>query len=203
LGAERAAAVGFGPVPLNIGAGVFDNPSTVAAGQIANIHGEQLAYIFANSYASAVPGDPMDHAFTQILPATFEAGKQYELAIGFAHAQAAPPADSVLTMSLFAYDSGDPLVEQLMAAETLTVADVNGAALTDFFTTTDVISGTAIGKQIGIRISTQTAPKSPASTGQFDFDNVRLTAIPEPVGASVVGGVAILLFGPRRRRGVD
>jgi hypothetical protein len=28
---------GFGPVPLNVGAGVFDNPSTVAAGQIANM----------------------------------------------------------------------------------------------------------------------------------------------------------------------
>jgi hypothetical protein len=188
----------FGDLPLVIGAGVFDNPS--GGGQITNPHGEQLAYIFANSYAGSLPGDPIHHAFTQILPLTYQPDNEYELAIGFAHAQAVPPADSVLTMSLFAYDAGNPSVEQLMASETLTVNDVNGATLTDFFASTNGISASAIGKQIGIRISTQTAPKTPSATGQFDFDNVRLTVIPEPASASMLVLAAAMALGARRRQ---
>ena len=189
--------IGF-PVPLIVGCGIFDNPS--GAGQITNAHQDQLAYIFANSYAGSLPGDPTDHAFTQILPLTFEAGKQYQLAIGFAYAQALPPADSVLTMSLFAYDSGNPLIEELLASETVTVAEVNGLTLTDFFAATNGISGSAIGKQIGMRISTHTAPKLPSATGQFDFDNVRLTVVPEPTSAILCAGAVLWAVGTRRRR---
>jgi hypothetical protein len=186
----------IGPVPINPGTGVFDNPSTT--GNIANAHGEQLAYIFANSYASAVPGDPSDHSFTQVLATTFEAGQAYSLTIGIASAQAAPPADSVLTMSLFAFDSSNPSNELLLASNEIDVSEINGLTLTDFTAGTAPISGAAIGKQIGIRISTHTELKLPSATGQFSFDNVRL--VPEPGSAVLLGGAAISLFGARKRR---
>jgi hypothetical protein len=187
----------IGQVPINPGCGIFDNPSS-GGGQIFNTHGDQLGYIFANSYPSAVPGDPTDHAFTQVLNTVLQAGNAYGLVIGVAHAQQAPPPDSVLTMSLFAYDSSNPSNELLLASQEIDVSEINGLNLTDFTAVTAPISGAAIGKQIGIRISTHTDLKLPSATGQFDFDNVRLY-IPEPASASILGGVAIFLFGPRRR----
>jgi hypothetical protein len=55
-------------------------------------------------------------------------------------------------------------------------------------------------KHIGIRISTQTTPKTPAATGQFDFDNVRLTVIPEPASASMLVLAGAIALGARRRQ---
>ena len=72
-------------------------------------------------------------------------------------------------------------------------------SLTDFdATTTDAISGSNIGKAIGIRISTQSIPSALPVQTSFDFDNVRVYA-PEPASISILGGVAIFFFGPRRR----
>jgi hypothetical protein len=188
----------FGQVPIIAGAGIFLNPADVASGRITNADGLQLGYLFANSMPDALTSEVMDHAFTQILPRTLAAGEQYQLTIGFAHAGQAPPPDSVLTMSLFAFDSLNPSAEQLLASKTLTVADVNGVTLTDFFATTDPITGDAVGKQIGIRISTHTDPRPASATGQFDFDNVRLTQVPEPAG--ILAAAPFVAAAAMRRR---
>ena len=187
----------FGLIPIVEGAGIFENPPTVPGGRITNADGSQLAYIFANSSADFFSGQVMDHAFTQVIDDTVQAGETYTLTIGFANAQSAPPADSVLTMSLFAFDSGDSS-EQLLASQTVTAADLNGLTLTDFSAQTVPIAGSAIGKQIGMRISTHTLEKPASATGQFDFDNVRLFVTPEPSSAAICTIAMLAMCGRRR-----
>ena len=189
---------GIGVIPINSGCGIFENPTTVPGGRITNADGSQLAYIFANSSNDVITGDPMDHAFTLVLDDTYQAGEEYTLTIGFAHALSPPPADSVLTMSLFAHDPSNPTLPQITASETLSVADVNGLTLTDFIAETEPVIGSVIGKQIGIRISTHTTPQPSSATGTFDFDNVRLTMTPEPSSAAICG-IALMAVIARRR----
>ena len=192
---------GVGTVPILAGCGIFENPAPGGPGRIEGADGTQLAYLFANSVNDVLTGQPMDHAFTQILETTFEAGKQYQLAVGIAYAQAQPPPDSVFTLSLFAHDPSNPTIELPLASQPVTnTGAINGTSLTDFFATTGEISGEAVGKQIGIRFSTHTSPQPASATGQFDFDNVRLTIVPEPASAALwaaAGFVAVL----SRRRG--
>jgi hypothetical protein len=189
----------FGVVPVTVGTGIFANPATVPAGRIGNVDGNQLGYIFATTYNDVITGQPTDHAFTQRTGITLQAGREYGLVVGFAHAQSQPSPDSVLTMSLFAYDPASPAVETLLATESLTVANVNGVSLTDFDAVTAPIGGSNVGKSIGIRIATHSNPSATPAQTSFDFDNVRVY-IPEPASASILGGVAVFVFGPRRRR---
>jgi hypothetical protein len=191
----------FGTVPIIAGCGIFENPPTVPGGRISGADGSQLAYIFANSIPDSLNGQVMDHAFTQVTSLTLQAGKQYQLTMGVANAQSAPPPDSVLTMSLFAYDAANPGVEQLIASKQITNnGDLNGLSLTDFSAPSGVIGGSTIGKQIGIRITTHTDPRPASSTGQFDFDNIRLTLIPEPGSALMLASAAFLTLRSHRRR---
>jgi hypothetical protein len=190
----------FGVVPVIAGCGIFENPA--GAGHLDGADGSQIAYIFANTINDVMTSQPVDHAFTQVLPRTLAAGEQYRLTVGVANATAAPPPNSVLTMSLFAFDSANPTVEQLLASTPVsnTNGQLNGVSLTDFSAMTPLIGGAAVGKQIGIRISTHTDPTAASAQGQFDFDNVRLTLVPEPAGAALL---AIGAFAAGRRRRVE
>src|SRR5688500_17623271 len=81
----------YGSVPITAGCGIFENPPEGDAGRVGGADGSQIAYIFGNSFTSAEPGDPtVDHAFTQHTQLSLLAGKEYELAIAFANAQAVP-----------------------------------------------------------------------------------------------------------------
>jgi hypothetical protein len=192
-------------VPITIGAGTFINPATIPAGRIGNVDGNQLGYIFSTTFNDAITGLPVDHAFTQWTSIPLEGGKKYGLHMGVAKAQAQPSPDSVFTLSMFAYDGSIPVdpmnppAETLLASRSLTVADVNGLTLTDFDATTLApVSGINIGKAIGIRISTQSNPSATPVQTSFDFDNVGVY-VPEPAGMAILGGMAILLLGSRRR----
>jgi autotransporter-associated beta strand protein len=165
----------FGSVPIIAGCGVFENPDPSDSRRIAGAEGSQLAYIFGNSFVSAEAGDPtVDHAFTQRTQLTLKAGKAYELAIGFANASSVAGPECVLTMSLFAFDPGDPLTETLLASDTITSAELNTDTLVDFTVATAQIGGDAGGKQLGIRVSTHSPVSPTPGGGQFDFDNVRV-----------------------------
>jgi hypothetical protein len=195
----------FGIVPITIGAGTFINPATIPAGRITNADGNQLGYIFSTTFNDAITGLPVDHAFTQWTSIPLEGGKKYGLHMGVAKAQASPSPDSVFTLSMFAYDGSsavdpmNPPTETLLASRSLTIADVNGLMLTDFDATTlNAIGGSNIGKAIGIRIRTQSNPSATPVQTSFDFDTVGVYA-PEPASTSILGGVAIFLFGTRRR----
>jgi hypothetical protein len=194
-----------GTFPTRAGVGVFENPATAQEGRIAGADGTQLGYIFSHTLNDFFTNQPVDHALTQVIGTTFNPGAHYQLTIGFANAQAVAGTDAVLTFSLFAYDASNPAAEQLLAFDTLTSSDLSGTTLTDFAATTPAITGDAVGKQIGIRIHTRTDPNSSSVRGQFDYDNVRLTVVPEPAGAATCvaassAGLLLRRAGRRRRR---
>src|SRR5262249_11367255 len=125
----------FGSVPILAGCGIFENPETTGGGRLDGSDGTQITYIFANSMPDAVTGQVRDHAFTQIVPVPLQAGQRYTLTMGVANAQAAPPPDSVLTMSLFAVNPGNPGVEIPLAARNISNnGETNGLTLVDFST---------------------------------------------------------------------
>ncbi len=187
-----------GTFPIMAGVGVFENPATAEGGRINGADGSQLGYIFSHTLNDFFTGQPVDHSTSQVLGLTFEAGKQYQLTIGFANAQAVAGTDSELKFALF--DASNPSVD--LAFDVLSSTDLNGTALTDFSVTTDPITGGTVGEQIGIRITTHTDISSSSARGQFDFDNVRLTVVPEPgtAGLSVLAASATLSLRARRRR---
>lgn len=191
------------PVLIVAGTGIFENPPPSDPSHLANATGSQIAYIFANSFADVPTGEVRDHAFTQVLDDTYVAGQQYRLTVDLANASVPPPSNSVLTLALFAYDSANPGVELPLASTAVTPAMLNGETLEPFTATTAAIAGGAAFKQVGVRISTHTDPTVASATGQFDFDNVRVTVVPEPVTAATAGllGTALLAGRRRRRRG--
>jgi hypothetical protein len=190
----------FGLVPVIAGTGIFENPADPDPSRLANADGSQIAYIFANSFADVITGQVKDHSFTQVLTGTtYQSGQKYELRVDVANATSVPPADSVLTLALFSHDPTNAVADQILSSIPITAAQLNGETLDPFSTTTDAIAGAAIGKEIGVRISTHTAPATPSLTGQFDFDNVRVTIVPEPTGAAALLCGGLLAAGLRRR----
>jgi hypothetical protein len=184
------------PVPLQAGCGVFENPATTAGGRIEGANGSQLAYIFSHTQADVNTNQRVDHSFTQVLPTTFVLGNQYQLQIGFANAQAVAGTDAELKFALF--DASNPSTD--LVFDTLSSADLNGTSLTDFAIVTTPVTGDAAGHQIGIRIMTHTDVGSSSAQGQFDFDNVRLTIVPEPGGVALCAVAAGLFMRRGRRR---
>jgi hypothetical protein len=186
------------------GAGIFENPPVGDPQHLNGMTGTQAAYLFANSFVSGSDptGPALDHAFTQVTQLTYTAGQQYRLSVDVANASSAPPANSTLTISLFAVDAGAPGGE-IPLASTAIVNDgstaLNGASFTPFLADTGVIGASAAGKPIGIRLMTHTPPANPSITGQFDLDNIQVSVVPEPTGLALVIGAAGLL-GARRRR---
>lgn len=203
----------FGVVPVQAGAGVFENPDPSASNHLNNMDGSQAGYLFANSSADVLPpNNVIDHSFTQVTQLTYQAGEKYLLEVGVALAGSPPPSDSLLTISLFAVDGSAPGGEILLASRLIqndgsarskndAGSGLNQAGFIDFTATTDTIAGAAIGKPIGIRLLTHTAPKAPSISGQWDLDNVRVSQVPEPVGIALLG-VAGLNLSRRRVRSV-
>jgi len=130
----------------------------------------------------------------QTLGTTFQPGTDYELRVDVASRSA--PGDSNMTMAL--YWGGDKT--QTVAFRTL---DVGEGVVADMFKTflltvsaAEVTSASAIGETIGIRFH-GTSPDEP--NNDFDLDNVRLVAVPEP-STYVLTGTMLALAGLTRRR---
>jgi hypothetical protein len=198
-------------LPELLGIGVFDNPpndpqTPGADGHLNGADGAQVAYIFSHSLPEGFPqtfsGAYKDHAVSQVTSLTYDAGKQYNLTISFANATSvASPTASVLTFSLFATTDPNATSGTIVASDTITSAELNQTDLVPFPIVTPAIAGGITGQFIGIRISTHSEPSDVLnSPGQFDFDNVQLTIVPEPASAALLVAGSMGLLATRRRQ---
>lgn len=185
------AAIGtpFG-IPWIGTAGVFLNTYTGNPNPYQNSPGNQAGYILAFPQVTLY----------QDLTATFEVGKSYDMTVGV-FGKNMPAEGAVLMLSLFYRDGSDNMVTVDSLEVTYVAANfplVSPRNLFDFSVTVPTVqSGDAwAGENIGIKLESINGPG-----GNWDIDNVRLTAVPEPssLGLMVVG-VAVLLKRGRARR---
>lgn len=173
--------------------GIFPNPPATEAGHIPNGDGNQAAYLLTLPLAG----------FSQVLPATFEAGVSYELTVGVRGGGNIVDG-TPLMISLFYLDASFQPVTMAMATVAYN-STLAGAwpALTDVTAATGPLTGTGdgLGKNIGVGILSIGG----AGEGYWDLDHVRVTAtvVPEPgtAGLALAGGVlgAVAWVGRRRR----
>lgn len=166
--------------------GVFLNTSPTNSDHIDNIDGSQALYIFADPQTGLFQDyDTMD--WSDITPshdfnATFETGKSYKLTAGFIGGGGNMTNGVSLEMSLYYRDA---------SSNRVTVVGTNIVHTNTVFTNTThfidiqlalplVTTAQAwAGKKIGIQFLSTVDPA--LAGGYWDIDNVRLTAVREPV----------------------
>lgn len=184
----------FGPGTGTVaaGVGIFTNPGTGSVGHLNGVDGNQLSYLF-NSAGNSITQGLVNPGNTN-QATTFQAGQSYTLTVAAANATAAPGPTSKLFVDLFYVDGTG---RHNVAEKILDPSLLSGTQIIDFSTTPTgpLLAGDpAIAKQINVGFFA-TGPGG----GEFDVDNVRLVAVPEPASFSLLGaGVASLLL--RRRR---
>lgn len=174
--------------------GVFANSPSGQPSHITNVDGSQALYVFALPTAGLF----------QVLPATFEAGMQYDLSVGIFGGGGNMPEGTTFLLGLSYLDGAN-----LVPLATTTVTHSAAA-----FPTTTLFKDYSVylprvgegdawaGKNIGIQL----IATSGTGVGYWDLDNVRLTAtvVPEPGTWALlgVGGAltAMAVRGVRSRR---
>ena len=193
-----APAFGSYGIPWNGTAGVF-----LDVNPYLNHEGSQVGYLLAVPQVALF--QDYNSSPTHDFNAVFEVGSAYNLTIGiFGKANLAP--GSTLALSLYYRDGLDNKVTvgstivTYSAAAFPTTPSLN---LIDFAVDVPTVqAGDAwAGQHIGIQLES-TIPIEQTSFGNWDFDNVRLSVIPEPSSLSllVIGFGGMLLTRARSRR---
>lgn len=198
------AFLGGGVPPWYGTSGAFVNASIYNPTPYSNTTGAQAGYILMAPQVTLF--QDYTTSPTHDFNATFEVGKAYNLTIGlFAKSSFGPiPEGSTLELSLYYLDGlnnkvkvGSTVVSYAAAAfplsPTLSLIDYQVNVPT-------VTAGDAwAGQHIGIQLES-TIPLELTSFGNWDFDNVRLTAVPEPTTLALVGlGLSGILLNRSRR----
>jgi hypothetical protein len=137
--------------------------------------------------------------------ATFEVGMSYDLTVGvFGKSTLAP--GSTLVLSLYYLDASNNRLP--VASTTVTYSPENFPAtaplnLIDYSVSVPAVQASDpwAGQHLGIQLES-TTPLALATGGNWDFDNVRLQAVPEPstVALGIVGLAVALLVRSRARQ---
>ena len=187
---------GFG-IPWSSTAGVF-----VDSNPYGNRVGTQAGYILAVPQVTLF--QDYDSSPTHEFDGTFEVGNAYNLTIGVFGKTSITPG-STLEVSLYYRDNLDTRVKVGSTVVTYSAAAfpiTPNLNLIDFEVNVPTVQGgdAWAGEKIGIQIES-TIPIELTSFGNWDFDNVRLTAVPEPATLVLVGlGVGGLVLARSRRR---
>lgn len=192
------------------------NPGT--QGFPTGVTGKQAVSIFPIDHDPANPTGPSTPAsISQALvtdtvsntPVTFQSGKVYKITLDLALAGSAPPPSGVLKIALGYVDGGGVehdvatrLVQNDPASLTGANRADNGSPVNQnnylAFSATSPLLGAgdaAVGKQISVLIS-GTGPGG----GEFNLDNVRVDAVPEPASLGTVAAAGGIMLLRRRKR---
>ncbi len=151
-----------------------------------NHDGTQAGYILG--FPQVTLFQDYDSSPTHDFNATFDVGKSYNLTIGvFGKSTLAP--GSTLQMSLYYRDGANLVtVGSTSIAYSLTAFPTNSPLnLLDYSVNVPTVqAGDAwAGKNIGIQLLS-TTPIEMATGGNWDFDNVRLSTVPEPASLALL-----------------
>jgi len=192
-----AIGVPFG-IPWLGTAGVF-----LDVNPYVNHNGLQCGYILG--FPQVTLFQDYNSSPTHDFNATFDVGKSCNLTIGvFGKGTLAP--GSTLELSLYYLDAASNHVNVASTTVTYSAAafpTTNALNLVDYQVNVPTVqAGDAwAGKNIGIQLLS-TSPIELATGGNWDFDNVRLTAVPEPssLGVLLLGTLGSLLARIRARK---
>lgn len=187
-----------GQIPWYGTAGVF-----IDSNPYSNLVGTQAGYLLAFPQVALF----QDHSVSSAFNATFEVGQAYNLTVGvFGKGSSAPLAPgATLTLSLYYRNN---LGDKVTVASTPVVYSAAAFPTNTPLSFVDytvnlphVQAGDAwAGQYIGIQLES-TIPFELTTGGNWDFDNVRLTAVPEPTTLALLGLGLGGVFLARRRHG--
>lgn len=194
--------LGSGVPPWYGTSGVFSNTSPYSAAPYGNVVGNQAGYILMAPQATLF----QDYSVSPTFTSTYEVGKSYNLTIGlFARSSfASIVPGSTLELSLYYLDALNNKVKvgsTIVSYSTAAFPSSLTPNLIDYqVNTLPVNAGDAwAGKNIGIQLES-TIPMEMTSFGNWDFDNVRLTAVPEPTSIALLGiGLGGIILARRRQ----
>ncbi len=190
--AYYAPAIGtpFG-IPWEGTAGVF-----LDVNPYANHDGSQAGYLLG--FPQVELYQDYDTSAGHDLNATFEVGKGYQLTLGLFGKNLAP--GSTLQLGLYYKDSGSRVIVGSTSVVYSSSTFVNSGTLNLIDYTVNIPTVQAgdawAGHTIGIQLLS-TTPIEMATGGNWDFDNARLAAVPEP---ATVGLLSLGFAGLIRRR---
>lgn len=194
----------FGPISGGIPwfgtAGGFIGTATNSPNPYANLLGTQAGYILAFPEVTLF----QDFDTTPQFDATFEVGKSYDLTLGV-YGGSLLSEGSTLELSLYYRDTLDNRVTVSSTVITFSAATFPSVAnpnLIDFSVNVPIVQAGDpwAGQNIGIQLES-TVSMALMSGRNWDFDNLRLTAVPEPATMALLGlGFGGLLWVRSRRR---
>lgn len=166
-----------------------------------NRDGSQAGYLLAAPQVALF----QDYSVSPAFNAIYEVGQSYSMTLGvFGKSSLAP--GSTLELSLYYRDGQDNRVtvgSTTIAYDAAVFPSSGPLSLVDFSVNVPAVQATDpwANRNIGIQIAS-TVPIEQTSFGNWDFDNLRLTAIPEPNSLSllVLGVCSAFVMRSRSRR---